>query len=224
MDNTSRIDLTAWPARGSRVKDESLLGRALSVWARPPTGTRVSQAPATSLAAPSDSPQLLYAGNVSDRAVVLLYDGQRLARYSESLSRAGHAAHGVARADDADVTTAAAVALGTVDGGARYLIAPWITEVQTLDLSRPDLLAHPLRVGKDGVTEAVPTWSVASGCASRPALRLRSSDRIAEHHAFLLAGLGDLMPVHLTCTPLPGHGSPPARRPREATGTAGLMA
>ncbi|MFE4845440.1 hypothetical protein [Streptomyces sp. NPDC056690] len=111
-----------------------------------------------------------------------------------------------------------------MDGGARYLIAPWITEVQTLDLSRPDLLAHPLRVGKDGVTEAVPTWSVASGCASRPALRLRSSDRIAEHHAFLLAGLGDLMPVHLTCTPLPGHGSPPARRPREATGTAGLMA
>ncbi|MFF2164565.1 hypothetical protein ACFVWP_28275 [Streptomyces sp. NPDC058175] len=136
-----------------------------------------------------------------------------------------------------------------MDGGARYLIAPWITEVQTLDLSRPDLLAHPLRVGRDGVTEAVPTWSVASGCASRPALRLRSSDRIAEHHAFLLAGLGDLMPVHLTCTPLPGHGSPPARRPRqpagppataarrpaghgspparrprEATGTAGLMA
>ncbi len=223
-DNTSRIDFTAWPARGSRVKDKNLLGRALSVWARPPTGTHVSPAPATSVAAPSDSPQLLYAGDVSDRAVVLLYDGQRLARYSESLSSAGHAALTVARVDDADVTTAAAVALGTVDGGARYLIAPWITEVQIRDLSRPDVLAHPLRVGKDGVTETVPTWSAAGDCDSRPALQLRSSDRIAEHHAFLLAGLGDLTPVHLTYTPLPGHGSPPAREPREATGTAALLA
>ncbi|MFB7755753.1 hypothetical protein ACFC18_40115 [Streptomyces sp. NPDC056121] len=223
-DNTSRIDFTAWPARGTRVKDESLLGRALSVWARPPSGTRVSLAPATSAAAPSDSPQLLYAGNVSDRAVVLLYDGQRLARYSESLSPARHAALSVARVDDADVTTAGAVALGTVDGGARYLIAPWSTEVQIRDLLRPEVLAHPLRVGKDGVTEAVPTWSSASDCGSRPALQLRSSDRIAEHHAFLVAGLGDLTPVHLTYTPLPGHGSPPARRPREATGTTALLA
>ncbi len=36
--------------------------------------------------------------------------------------------------------------------------------------------------------------------------------------------LGDLSPVHLTYTPLPGHGTPPARAPREATGPQALLA
>ncbi len=45
-----------------------------------------------------------------------------------------------------------------------------------------------------------------------------------EDHSFLLADLGGLSPVHLTYTPLPGGGAPPARRPREATGSAALTA
>ncbi|MFF3883572.1 hypothetical protein [Streptomyces sp. NPDC001914] len=222
-DNTSRVDFTAWPARGSRVNDKKLLGRALSTWARPPAGSRVRLAPATSAAAPTNAPLLLYAGDGADRTVVLLYDGTRLARYSESLSSAENTELSVARTDDADVTTAAAVALDSDKSSTRYLLAPWIAEAGTRDLLRPDVLARPLRMSKDGVTEPVPTMPAGGGCDSRPVLQLRSSERIAEHHSFLLAGLGDLSPVHLTYTPLPGRGRPP-HQPREATGTAALVA
>jgi hypothetical protein len=227
-DDTSRVDFTAWPARGSRTQDEDLLDRALSTWARPPHGTRVTASRATSTVPPLSAPQLLYAGDVQRQAVVLLYDGQRLARYSEPVSSDGNPGMPrsltVARVDDADVTTAAAVALTSDRTGVRYLIAPWIAETQTRDLLRPDTLARPLDVSGEGVTRAVPVPPRPGGCDSGPVLQLRSSERIAERHAFLLAGVGDLTPVHLTYTPLPGHGSPPARRPREATGPAALLA
>ncbi|MEW1644047.1 hypothetical protein [Streptomyces sp. NPDC091219] len=221
-DNTSRVDFTAWPARGSRAHDQSLLDRALSAWTHP--RSRIGLAPATTATPPSTAPQLLYAGDVGGRAVVLLYDGQRLARYSESRSGAGDAELSVARADDADVTTAAAVTLTPAGATARYLLAPWVAEAQTRDLLHPDVLARALHVSKDGVTDPVPTMPASGGCDSRPVLQLRSSQRIAEHHAFLLAPLGDLSPVHLTYTPLPGHGTPPARAPREATGPQALLA
>ncbi|MFF4896001.1 hypothetical protein [Streptomyces sp. NPDC001068] len=221
-DNTSRVDFTAWPARGSRVRDEALLGRALAAWLRPArTGIRPALAPGTSAGAPVAAPRLLYAGDVDDTAVVVLYDGERIARYTEPA--AGPARLSVARVDEADVTTAAAVALTASRGSERYLLAPWVAEAQTRDLLRPDVLARPLRVGGDGVTAPVPAVPAGGGCASRPVLQLRSSERIAEHHAFLLAGLGDLSPVHLTYTPLPGQGNPP-RQPREATGSAALLA
>jgi len=224
-DNTARIDFTAWPPCGSRVKDEELLNRALSTWSRPGPATRVVTTAATSPAPPLSAPQLLYAGEVDAHAVVLLYDGQRLARYLEALHSQGRTRLDVARVDDADVTTAAAVNLSSGRSGARYLIAPWVAEVQTRDLLRPDVLATALHTNKDGVTEPVPfTAGRETGCDSRPVLQLRSSPRIAERHAFLLAGLGDLAPVHLTYTPLPGHGTPPPRQPREATGPAALVA
>ncbi|MGW1208575.1 hypothetical protein ACWD5F_02945 [Streptomyces sp. NPDC002499] len=226
-DNTSRMDFTAWPARGPRVHDEDLLGRALSAWTRPAPRTRIHLSPGTTAIPPTSEPQLLYAGDVDDRAVVLLYDGQRLARYDELLSSEDRAELNIARADEADVTTAAAVALGPGEqgkGAVRYLLAPWVAEAQTRDLLRPDVLARPLAVSKEGVTGPVPTVPAGSGCAGRPVLQLRSSERVAEHHAFLLAGVGDLSPVHLTYTPLPGHGTPPARQPREATGPAALLA
>ncbi|MDH6220870.1 hypothetical protein [Streptomyces pseudovenezuelae] len=226
-DHTPRVDFTAWPARGARVHDDDLLGRALTAWTRPARRTHVTLAPGTTAAVPTSAPQLLYAGDVDDRAVVLLYDGQRLARYDEFGSSGERAELSVARADDADVTTAAAVALGPSEQGrsaVRYLLAPWVAEAQTRDLLRPDVLARPLTVSKEGVTGPVATVAAGRGCAGRPALQLRSSSRVAEHHAFLLAGLGDLSPVHLTYTPLPGHGTPPARQPREATGPAALLA
>ncbi|MFJ8141353.1 hypothetical protein [Streptomyces sp. NPDC096013] len=221
-DNTSRVDFTAWPARGSRAHDRSLLDRALSAWTHP--RSRIVLAPATTATPPATAPQLLYAGDVDDRAVVLLYDGQRLARYSETRSAARDTQMSVARADDADVTTAAAVTLTPAGGTARYLLAPWVAEAQTRDLLRPDVLARALHVSKDGVTDPVPAMPASEHCDSRPVLQLRSSQRIAEHHAFLLAPLGDLSPVHLTYTPLPGHGTPPARAPREATGPQALLA
>ncbi|MFI0510848.1 hypothetical protein ACH3Y9_14170 [Streptomyces sp. WSLK1-5] len=231
-DDTSRVDFTAWPARGSRIEDKDLLARALRTWTRPPLGTRVTEARGTSTLPPVSAPQLLYSGDVQGQAVVLFYDGQRLARYTERVSsdRSPAAASrmtrslAVARVDDADVTTAAAVALASGPAGVRYLIAPWIAEAQTRDLLHPDTPARPLDVSREGVTRPVPVLSPGGGCAGGPVLQLRSSERIAERHAFLLAGVGDLSPVHLTYTPLPGHGTPPARQPREATGPAALLA
>ncbi|MFI6408467.1 hypothetical protein [Streptomyces sp. NPDC050548] len=223
-DNTSRVDFTAWPTRGARVHDQDLLDRALTAWTHPQAHTRRHLAPATTATPPSTAPQLLYAGEVGDREVVLFYDGQRLARYSETRSAARDAELSIARVDDADVTTAAAVTLTPAGGTARYLLAPWVAEAGTRDLLRPDVLARALHVSKDGVTDPVPTLPATAHCDSRPVLQLRSSPRIAEHHAFLLAPLGDLSPVHLTYTPLPGHGTPPARQPREATGPQALTA
>ncbi|MFC8427702.1 hypothetical protein [Streptomyces sp. NPDC057253] len=224
-DNTSRVDFTAWPARGSRVRDEDLLGRALSTWTRPQPGTRLSATPATPTVAPPYAPQLLYAGDAGGLAVVLFHDGERLARYTEPLSSGGPRSLTVARADDADVTTAAAVVLTSDSAGVRYLLAPWVAETETRDLLRPDVLGRPLGVSREGITQPVRPLSAPGGCTSAPVLQLRSSERIAEHHAFLLAALdGDgLSPLHLTYTPLPGPGAP-AREPREATGPAALAA
>lgn len=218
--DTSRVDFTAWPARGNRVRDRALLDRALAVWADPPSGTRVDRAPGTPADPAPRAPRLLYAGSVGGHAVVVFHDGQRLVRYGESGTGERLA---LARTDDADVTTAAAVVLEERGGAVRYLLAPWVAESSVRDLTRPDAPARPLSVARDGVTAPVPRWT-GGGCGRRPALQLRSSPEIAEHHAFLLADLGGLTPAHLTYTPLPDHGSPPARQPREATGRAALGA
>ncbi|WP_455711652.1 hypothetical protein [Streptomyces griseoluteus] len=218
--DTSRVDFTAWPPRGDRVRDRALLDRALGVWADPPSGTRVDRAPGTPADPPPRAPRLLYAGSVDGRAVVVFHDGQRLVRYGESGTGERLA---LVRADDADVTTAAAVVLEERGGAVRYLLAPWVAESSVRDLTRPNAPAQPLSVARDGVTAPVPRWT-GGGCGHRPALQLRSSPAIAEHHAFLLADLGGLTPAHLTYTPLPSHGSPPARQPREATGPAALVA
>ncbi|MFJ9037093.1 hypothetical protein ACIRF8_10970 [Streptomyces sp. NPDC102406] len=220
--DTSRVDFTVWPARGGRADDEALLARALDTWAAPADTVAVTTTPGTPADAPPRTPRLLFAGNVDGRAVVLLTDGDRLARYGEPAD-GGRATLALARVDDADVTTAAAVVLSREDGAARYLTAPWISEANRRDLLRPDTPAKPLHVSRDGVTDAVPVTG-AGGCSRRPVLQLRSSARIVEHHAFLVADLGGLSPVHLTYTPLPGHGTPPPRQPREATSGTALLA
>lgn len=220
--DTSRVDFTAWPARGDRTGDTALLDRALAAWAEPDESVRVSRTADTAADPPPRAPQLLFAGAVDSRTVVLLSDGERLARYTAPAGE-GRADLALARVDDADVTTAAAVVLHRGHGSARYLTAPWISEATTRDLLRPDAAGRPLDVSDDGVTDAVPV-APADGCARRPVLQLRSSPRIVEDHSFLLSDLGGLSPVHLTYTPLPGHGTPPPRQPREATGSQALIA
>ncbi|MET9494028.1 hypothetical protein [Streptomyces sp. NPDC006552] len=220
--DTSRVDFTVWPARGGRKDDTALLTRALDAWAAPSDTVAVTTTPGTPADAPPRPPQLLFAGDVGGHGVVLLTDGDRLARYGDPAGD-GRASLALARVDDADVTTAAAVVLARAGGSARYLTAPWVAEVTRRDLLRPDTPAKPLHVSRDGLTDTVPV-APAAGCDRRPVLQLRSSARIVEHHAFLVADLGGLSPVHLTYTPLPGHGTPPARQPREATGGQALLA
>ncbi|WP_394428171.1 hypothetical protein [Streptomyces sp. SGAir0957] len=223
--DTSRVDFTAWPARGDKTDDRDLLERALRAWDTPSSdaaAVRVTATPYTPVDAPPRAPQLLFAGEVDGATVVLLSDGERLARYTDAEGDT-RASLALARVDDADVTTAATVVLTRADASARYLTAPWITQAATRDLMRPDTLAGKLHVSKDGVTDAVPV-AAAGDCDRRPVLQLRSSSKIVEHHTFLVTDLGGLSPVHLTYTPLPGHGTPPPRQPREATSGKALLA
>lgn len=244
--DTSRVDFTAWPVRGARADDRELLTRALTAWTAPPRGLRARSVAGTPTEPPTRAPQLLYAGDVpgtgaahpaasgtprkkavdggggepADTAVVLFSDGERLARYREP--REGTPDLEISRTDNADVTTAAAVVLTRADGAARYLTAPWIAEAGTRDLLRPETPGRPLGLGPDGVTGWVRgPGAGGAGCPDWPVLQLRSSPRIVEKHAFLLTDLGGLSAAHLTYTPPPGHG--PARRPREATGSAALL-
>ncbi|MER5279971.1 hypothetical protein ABT025_30120 [Streptomyces sp. NPDC002809] len=222
--DTSRVDFTAWPARGDRADDPALLGRALRTWGGAATGVEVSSTPGTLTVPPAQPPQLLYAGEVDGAAVVLFHDrGVRVVRYAEPLSGPGRPALDFARTDDADVTTGAAVVVSRSGNRARFLLAPWISQTTTRDLLAPDSPARALRVASDGVTAAVPRPSPGVLCDAWPVLQLRSSERIVENHAFLLTDLGDLAPVHLTFTPKPVGGAP-ARQPREATGTPALLA
>ncbi|WBQ03902.1 hypothetical protein [Kribbella sp. CA-293567] len=205
--DTARVDFTAWAPRGDLLADKALLTKALSAWS---TGAGVTAVAGTPTAAPNQPPQLLYAGTVDSKPIVLLYDGQRLARYTAGAGLV------VARADDADVTTAAAVAISESAKGVRFLTAPWIATVGLRDLVKPNSRSTGLdRV--DGITAAV----AAPTCSSWPTLQLRSASTVAEKHAFLLTHLGGLSPVHLTYMPPPSSGA--ARSPREATSSAALL-
>ncbi|MEV0318345.1 hypothetical protein ACIBKX_09070 [Streptomyces sp. NPDC050658] len=218
--DTSRVDFTAWPARGTRTDDAALLTTALASWAQPAPGTRVNVSPNTRAAPPGGHPQLLFAGDVDGRVVVVFHEGQRLIRYTESVSGAHRPTLDIARVDNADVTTSAAVVVSRSSGRVRFLTAPWIVEVRQLDLARSDSPGRALKVSDDSIT--APVRDVASGtdsCDQRPALQLRSSTKIVEKHAFVVADLGGLTPAHLSYTPLPGDGAP-SRQPREATSEA----
>ncbi|EST38206.1 hypothetical protein N566_08745, partial [Streptomycetaceae bacterium MP113-05] len=153
--DTGRVDFGSWPARGDRAGDSALLGRALEAWSGTGGDARVSVTPGTSATAPSDPPQLLFAGDVEGAAVVLLHDGRRLARYTEGPD-ASRPILTVARADDADVTTAAAVVVHRTATSLRYLTAPWIAQTATLDLLDPDSRPEPLGRTDAGVTDSLP--------------------------------------------------------------------
>lgn len=222
--DTSRVDFTAWPARGGRTDDRDLLRRALAAWGGPESDdVRARLAPHTSAGAPARSPRLLFAGDVDGSAVVLLHDGERVAHYTEPLEGAAKPRLELARTDDADVTTAAALLLSRGEDGARFLLAPWVSESTTRDLLRPDTPARDLDASDEGVTDAVRSPDPGGSCDAWPVLQLRSSSKIVEDHSFLVTDLGGTSPVHLTHTPLPGSGAP-ARQPREATGPAALTA
>jgi DNA-directed RNA polymerase specialized sigma24 family protein len=205
--DTARVDFTAWAPRGDSLTDKALLTKALHAWS---IGSGVTAVAGTPTAAPTQSPQLLYSGTVDTKQVVLLYDGQRLARYTDGTGLV------VARADDADVTTAAAVVISESAKGVRYLTAPWVATATLRDLVKPNTPAADL-TRADGITAEIarPT------CDSWPTLQLRSASTVAEKHAFLLTYLGGLSPVHLTYMPPPSSGA--ARSPREATSSAALL-
>ncbi len=222
-----QLDFAAWPARGDRIHDAALLGRALAAWGRQGSGVRVTASAGTVRTPPIAPPRLLFAGNVDDAAVVLFYDGVRLVRYAEALDGDGPAALDFARADTASGSSAAAVVLDRSDGNVRYLTAPWVGGVALRDLLTPDAAAEPVHRAADGVTGPMPSAVRDPGCGA-PAAQLPASGWSAVVLApraavpgvrpLLLTDLGDLTPVHLT------YAAGAGARQAEATGPQALAA
>ncbi|MFD9331188.1 hypothetical protein [Streptomyces sp. NPDC060065] len=207
---SARTDFSVWPARGNLTGDSALLRRALAVWARPGESVAVSATPGTPSGAPPGPPQLLYAGEVDQARVVLLYDGLRIARYAEPTDGTNGAALDFARVDSAKGAEAEAVVLGRTDGNVRYLTAPWVTEATERDLMKPSSGAMDLTLSADGTTTPLASPAQRSGaCTSWNVLQLKDNSGTR-----LLTDLGELIPAHLTS------GRPSA--PGEASGAEAL--
>ncbi|MGD6751567.1 hypothetical protein [Streptomyces sp. BH105] len=200
---SARTDFSVWPARGSLTGDKELLRRALAVWARPGGSVKVSATPGTPAGAPPGPPQLLYAGELDQARVVLLYDGLRIVRYAEPKSGTSGAALDFARVDGAAGAQSGAVVMDRADGNVRYLTAPWVAKAGTRDLLKPSAGTRALSRTKDGVTAPFPSPALATSCTSWNALALTDSTGTR-----LTTDLGELVPAHLTS------GRPAA--PREA--------
>lgn len=208
----TRADFSSWPARGDRLGDTALLRRALAVWARPGSSVRVSASAGTQSGPPSGPPQLLYAGVVDQAAVVLLYDGLRVARYAEaSDGESGTVALDLARLDAADAAASTALVLGRTDGNVRFLTAPWVRRASVRDLLRPAGRPRPVRLTTDGVTDPVRTVPRLRPCRGWPAVQFGSR---------LVADLGELAPARLTYG---GPGTTSRGGPRDVAGRDALL-
>lgn len=193
---SARTDFSVWPARGSLVRDEALLRRALAVWARPGEAVKVSHTPGTPTGGPSGPPQLLYAGTIDNSRVVILYDGLRIVRYAEPRKGAGGAALDFARVDGAGRAESGAVVLSRTDGNVRYLTAPWVRRAGERDLRSPGGGVMDLEL-TDGVTAPLASPTLRrEGCTSWNVLQLTDGTG-----ARLLTDLGELVPARLTAGP-----------------------
>lgn len=214
---SDRRGFSAWPARGNRTGDRALLRRALAVWARPGDEVRMSATPGTASGPAPGPAQLLFAGDVGQAVVVLLFDGLRVVRYAEAGDRRpGSAVLDFARTDEADGVSAAALVVGRSGEGVRYLTAPWVERARVRNLLRPDEASRPLGRTRDGVTEPVSSPATAERCRAWPAIEIRSVPGTAGGDApALLTDLGELTPANLT------YGSP-ERGPGAGTGPGAL--
>ncbi|MFJ5259319.1 hypothetical protein ACIQAC_02410 [Streptomyces sp. NPDC088387] len=188
-----RTDFSVWPARGELTGDSDLLRRALAVWARPGETVKVSATPGTPSGGPAGPPQLLYAGEIDNARVVILYDGLRIARYAEPKDGTAGAALDFARMDGATDAEANAVLLHRVDGNVRYLTAPWVTKAAERDLMKPGSGAMDLTVTA-GVTSPMASPATRTGtCTSWNVLQLTTPTGTR-----LTSDLGELVPARLT--------------------------
>ncbi|MFP3990894.1 hypothetical protein U9R90_26180 [Streptomyces sp. E11-3] len=191
--DSSRTDFSVWPARGSLTDDKELLRRALAVWARPGESVQVSATPGTPSGAPPGPAQLLYAGEVDQARVVLLYDGLRIVRYAEPRGGKGGVALDFARVDGADKAGSGAVVAGRQNGNVRYLTAPWVRGTAVRDLLTPDAGPKTLKRAADGVTDPLASPVREGECRTVNTLELRDATATR-----LLADLGELTPAQLT--------------------------
>ena len=218
---SARTDFSVWPARGGRTGDTALLRRALAVWARPGRTVRVSATPGTPSGPAAGPAHLLYAGEVDGASVVVLYDGLRVVRYAEPAgAERGPVALDFARTDGADAASAGALVVTRTRSGARYLLAPWITDASVVDLLDPTDAGRPVERSADGLTGPVTGPPLdGSSCGAWPALRLAADGREGVPGGpYLLTDLGELSPARLT------YGAPVGAPESTADGSTGRTA
>ncbi|WP_412542725.1 hypothetical protein R8Z50_09610 [Longispora sp. K20-0274] len=169
--------LAAWPSRGDARADTKLTSAAVTAWR---TGKKLVIGPGAEGSPPVGVPQLLFAGHVDGRPVVVLADRSRLARYTEK---------GLELSPMPVLGTAGASGIRLA--GTRYLLAPWIAKAQvaTLGGAWQDLAAV------DGVTD--PVRPVPGSCYTGPLLRLTTKD-VTAPSPLTLADLGQISLAHIT--------------------------
>ncbi|MCK1796200.1 hypothetical protein MTQ01_09335 [Streptomyces sp. XM4193] len=193
---SARTDFSVWPARGELLDDTGLLSRALAVWARPGRQVEVTATPGTQTGPAAGPAQLLYAGEADGAALVLLHDGLRLVRYAEPAGgEQGPVGLDFARTDGADPAGSSAALLTRSDSNSRYLTAPWVSRLSTVDLLEPDDTGKEVGRGSDGVSDPLPAPPLGTGrCESWPALRAQTKGE----RPYLLTDLGEIVPARLT--------------------------
>ncbi|WP_399895273.1 hypothetical protein ACGH7X_39020 [Streptomyces sp. BBFR51] len=88
--DTSRVDFSAWPARGERADDDELVARAVAAWARPArSSSSVTTAAAITVSAGGGSARYLLAPWISEAA------SRDLLRPDDAAHRIDVSAHGV---------------------------------------------------------------------------------------------------------------------------------
>ncbi|MDG4767545.1 hypothetical protein O7632_26145 [Solwaraspora sp. WMMD406] len=175
------------------------------------------------LAAPVGGAQLLYVGDLPEGSapepggsapepdvLVVLADATRIAVYRQAgRSRSLR----IEPAPAAHPSTSSAIRLTGSDGTARYLVAPWVTAVESRALSGDDWV--PLPVGATGLTDPAPAGP--DGCWSGPVLRVLG-DEIAGGRGATLADLGRTALTWLAYLPPGAH---PGRAPENADAPGG---
>ncbi|MCF6467070.1 hypothetical protein FAF44_01410 [Nonomuraea sp. MG754425] len=161
------LDLATWSARGSLTGDRALITRALRAWGRP-------------------DGQVLYAGRLDGSTVVLVRQGEQVARYTED-GGAGELATFPAPRPKPD--GASPLKLTTTGEGSRYLLPPWVREVSAAPLAGSHPNWRKVRV-EDGVTAPVKT-PAGKGCWRGPVLRLRAPE-IAHGMPYTMVDFGRL--------------------------------
>lgn len=174
--------LASWPSRGEARTDRKLTDAAVTAW-RDNVNVRVGKG--TDSTPPVGAPQVLFAGRVDGAQVVLLADPARLARYT--VSGKDDPIVELSPMPGSGVAGASAVRLR----GSRYLLAPWVKQVQVGTIGGE----WQALAARDGVTDAASP--VPGSCYTGPVLRLTAQD-IGPTPPVTVADLGQIGLVRIT--------------------------
>ncbi|MGI5163499.1 hypothetical protein ACQEU3_03995 [Spirillospora sp. CA-253888] len=189
---TTSLDLDAWSARGDLAGDRGLAREALRAWNG---GVEAAASGGVGTAPPARAPQLLYAGRIGDRRIVLLHDADRVARYT-----AGPGGRTLEVFPEGRALPGGASPLKLAAG--RYLLPPWVTGFRVARLGgRARWKEVPISDGVTGPVPAAPA-SGPGGCWRGPVFELRQPE-IAHGRPYTMADLGGLHSANLLYQPPP---------------------